>query len=55
MYLSDAWIRAPTLTRSPTVPVTKVMFLEGLAGQREDIQKGPECGRGITQVENNVL
>lgn len=55
MYLSDVWIRALTLTFSPTVPVTKVMFLEGLAGQREDVQKGPECGGGVTQVENNVL
>lgn len=49
MCLSDAWTGAPTLTgRSPNVPVTKVMFLEGLAGQREDVQKGPECGAGVT-------
>lgn len=49
MRLSDAWTGAPTLARrSPNVPVTKVMFLEGLAGQREDVQKGPECGAGVT-------
>lgn len=47
--------QSPYFNRSFTVPVTKVMFLEGLAGQREDVQKGPECGGGVTQVENNVL
>lgn len=50
------WTRTSTLTaRTTEVPVTEVMFLEGLASQREDIQKGPECSAGITKVENNVL
>ena len=37
------------------VPVTEVVFLEGRTSQREDVQKGPEGGAGVTEVEDDVL
>lgn len=37
------------------IPVTKLMFLEGLASQGKDIKKGPESCAGVTQIEHNVL
>lgn len=43
------------LSAAQDVPVTKLVFLEGLASQREDIEKRPQRRASVTQVQHDVL